>query len=482
LLEGLQRCELSGLDGAVERVLNVVSHGKSCMKLPEFESMLTRLKMAQLLSATKYENQAAADWLSIMDYNSQRIEEQQRLCLRDYFFGHRGGEFPMRWVHLHQFDLTLLLALTVKYQLHPLSVEDVVDQAPTKLDRYGGHYFMAIEHFELIGSTNGHEPVQVRGRHFTLFCAGPPHLDTILTVTQADRSFDHDWPGEIPSILGNKEDGWVTRLHKRLRAVRSRSRERRTDFLMYEILDLCTDDIIVVVRVYTARLKWLEDRFNMSKMGSEQSKVDWFNEVVTIKLQLAVVMRRLRGLQRILRRLMDDPDIASQLAGYLADVVDHLHEALEGAGHLIDMCLALSEAYEHAEERTQNNLHRDNALVRSFQEDRMNRLLGILTILTTTFTPLTFLAGIYGMNFVDEDGKPTIPELLWPHGYRDFWCLTILYLVMAASVGCWIWRKVSGSIRKSESGTPKEDGDSWGVAAHSTNTQTTTTSNYVAMP
>mmetsp|Transcript_96889 Transcript_96889/g.192073 ORF Transcript_96889/g.192073 Transcript_96889/m.192073 type:complete len:772 (+) Transcript_96889:71-2386(+) len=482
LLEGLHRCELSGMDdGTVEKVLDVVGHGKSSMKLQEFESVLTRLKMAQLLSATRYENQAASDWLSIMDYNSQRIIEQ-RLCLRDYFFGHRRREFPMRWVHLHKFDLTLLLALTIKYQLHPLSVEDVVDQATTKLDRYGGHYFMAIEHFEIVGSTNGQEPVQVRGRHFTLFCAGPPHLDTILTVTQDDRSFSHDWPGETPSVLGSKEDGWVTRLHKRLRAVRSRSRERRTDFLMYEIIDLCTDDMIVVVRVYTARLKWLEDRFNMSKMGTEQSKVDWFNEVVLIKLQLAVVMRRLRGLQRILRRLMDDPDFASQLSGYLADVADHVNEALEGAGHLTDMCVALSEAYEHAEERAQNNMHRDDALARGVQDDRMNRLLGILTILTTVFTPLTFVAGVYGMNFVNQDGKPTIPELLLPNGYRDFWIFTIAYLVMASIVGCWIWRKVSGSVRKSELARNMSKGEaSWGTWAYKTNMQNPTSS-YAAMP
>merc|ERR1719210_991486 len=102
-------------------------------------------------------------------------------------------DFPMRWVHLCKFDLTLLLALTVKYQLHPLSVEDVIDQAPTKIDRYEGHYFAAIEHLEVTGGTDGRTPVKIVGRHVTLFCAGPPHLDTVITVSQTDRSFAQDW-------------------------------------------------------------------------------------------------------------------------------------------------------------------------------------------------------------------------------------------------------------------------------------------------
>jgi len=441
LREGLHRCELHGLDGALEKVLSVVSRGNGSLKLAEFESVLTRLKLAQLLCTPRFQNQVSGEQMTVIEYNSTKVEER-KLSLRDYFFGHRRQDFPMRWVHLRHFDLTLLLALTVKYQLHPLSVEDVIDQAPTKIDRYEGHYFVSIEHLEVTGAINGHEPVKVRGRHVTLFCAGPPHLDTVLTVAQADRSFKQDWPGEVENYNG-QEDAWVGRLHKRLRGVRSRTRERRADFMMYEIVDLCTDDLRLVTRVYTARLNWLEDRLQKSKISSEQSKLDWFNEVGIVRLQLAVVSRRLRGLQRILRRLADDSDFSSVLTGYLQDVADHVNEAYEDAGHLGEKCVTLSAAYEHAEDRAQDKIHRENAQAQTLQDERMNKMLFILTILTTIFTPLTFLAGIYGMNFQAPDGKPGIPELLWPHGYLYFWILTLVYLVVSSFVGIWLWRRVA---------------------------------------
>lgn len=448
LREGLHRCELHGLDGALEKVLNVVGRDNGSLRLDEFESVLTRLKLAQLLSTPRFQHQAAAEQLTILDYNSQKVEER-KLSLRDYFFGHRRLDFPMRWVHLRHFDLTLLLSLTVKYQLHPLSVEDVIDQAPTKLDRYEGHYFAAIEHLEVIGANNGNDPVKVRGRHVTLFCAGPPHTDTVITVSQADRSFRQDWPGYSENT-GTQEDAWLGKLHKRLRAVRSRVRERRSDFLMYEIIDLCTDDIRQVTRVFTARLNWLEERLQKSKLSSEQGKLDWFNEVGIMRLQLAVVSRRLRGLQRILKRLTDDPDLTSVLTGYLQDVADHVNEAYEDANHLGDKCSTLSAAYEHAEDRAQDKIHRENAQAQTLQDERMNKMLFILTILTTIFTPLTFVAGIYGMNFQDMDGHPTIPELLAPHGYFYFMGFTIVYLVISCVGGTWLWRRVSGSIRRDE--------------------------------
>merc|ERR1719163_656414 len=97
----------------------------------------------------------------------------------DFFFGHRPRQMApgctmVRWVHLSGLDLTMLLALTVKYSLHPLSVEDVLEQSPTKIDRNGRNYFVAIEHLALSGASDGSEPVRVRGRHVVAFCAGPP--------------------------------------------------------------------------------------------------------------------------------------------------------------------------------------------------------------------------------------------------------------------------------------------------------------------
>lgn len=85
--------------------------------------------------------------------------------------------------------------------------------------------------------------------------------------------------------------------------------------------------------------------------------------------------------------------------------------------------------------------------MQSLQDERMNRMLFILTVSTTLFTPLTFATGVYGMNFVDKDGHPTIPELLNPHGYFYFWCFVIIYLMFASVAVVWMWRRLKGMRR-----------------------------------
>ena len=70
---------------------------------------------------------------------------------------------------------------------------------------------------------------------------------------------------------------------------------------------------------------------------------------------------------------------------------------------------------------------------RAFQDERMNTILYVLTIVTTAIVPGQFLTGLYGMNFVTEEGKPAMPELLWRHGYLYFWVATITSTVLMLS-------------------------------------------------
>ena len=61
-----------------------------------------------------------------------------------------------------------------------------------------------------------------------------------------------------------------------------------------------------------------------------------------------------------------------------------------------------------------------------FSEAKTSSVLYALTLVTTVFVPGQFLTGLYGMNFQDENGRPTIPELNWEHGYLFFWLLLII--------------------------------------------------------
>eukprot|EP00439_Symbiodinium_sp_Y106_P067415 s10_g11.t1 len=326
LRHGLERCGISGLDnGTLSRVFERVSgtgrtryvqfFGRT-LHLQAFETILCRLRLASLLARPWRAN------LSVVDYSCSKATDQyiDANNMRSFFFGHRPGArgpqdaWPVRWVHMPQFDLHLLLALTVKYSLHPLSVEDVIEQCPTKIDRLGANYFLAIELLTLVDNgqgpkaregqqRQGQQPVRVRGQHVAAFCSGPPHLDTLITVTQMDRKFSEDWPGgpgfcwfiedvvllrNCPTTFGH---GWPEKLRQRLKATRSRLRERRADSLLYTVVDLCADELVTVTRAFLARLSWLEEDL---RTRGDESLLD-LGEVSLAQLQLGIVTRRLRS-------------------------------------------------------------------------------------------------------------------------------------------------------------------------------------------
>merc|ERR1719277_573466 len=141
---------------------------------------------------------------------------------------------------------------------------------------------------------------------------------------------------------------------------------------------------------------------------------EWVSEVQLAQMQLAVVGRRVRGLQRLIRRVIEDPDLHAGLSGYVGDVRDHIDEAHEDSLYLQEKCRSLLEGSERAIERHQ-------AFCRQRADERLNMMVFVLTGATAIFAPVQFFAGVYGMNFVYPDGQPSIPELLWPRGYLYFW-------------------------------------------------------------
>merc|ERR1712098_737172 len=73
-------------------------------------------------------------------------------------------------------------------------------------------------------------------------------------------------------------------------------------------------------------------------------------------------------------------------------------------------------------------------------EKKMNELLFTLSVISAIFLPAQFITGLYGMNFVLDDGSPNMPELTWPHGYTFFWCLQALFLFIAITLVVVRWR------------------------------------------
>ncbi|CAE7350020.1 yfjQ [Symbiodinium sp. CCMP2592] len=408
------------------------------LQLQEFEAIVSRTVLARLVTGLEQHCQAIK-CLKVTDYSTRSIEPDIPKSLpedqcRRFFFGHRSsqvahGQSSVRWVHVTGLELSVVLALAVKYSLHPLAVEDTIQQNPCKIDRYGDHYFGTIERISLTHQRKEHGPVEVLGHHVSFFCSGAPNMDTVITVCQEDQSFEKEWPhagSTLVSTTLQRPELKLMKIEKRLRQPMSRLRERRANFFVHAVLDICADEISDVVRAFGNRLQVLEQD------ASQSNRVDSAGEeAATIRTQLALVDRRAKSLQRVVRRLLSDEDFSEGMFSYLSDVVDHLEEARDDSGRLAEKCMGIQQMHDRLAEQEQDQLLRDQELLRAQQADRLNNILFVLTLVTTIFCPAQFLCGVYGMNFVDDAGRPAIPELLWKNGYLYFWLLIVGYLIVA---------------------------------------------------
>jgi len=466
-------------DEALEKLTKAVLEGGGyhLIQLAEFETIISRLTLAQIVTFLEAKGGGLSTsiggaggpspaggpiTMTVSDYGVRRVTEQRVTDsqIRRFFFGHRPmPESPsdpslVRWMHLRGYNLNLLLGLTVKYNLHPLAVEDTIEQAPSKADRYGPHYFTTIEGLCLAAKADESQPVRVGGYHVAVFCAGPPLLDTVITIAQEDRSFAEDWPHApvdpakdgatvAPPTAPLQVDKWADKIRSRLHMPLSRVRERRADFLVYMVLDTTTDEMMMIMRAYTARLSWLEGRFGI--LGAQSPRALLF-EVVLVRRQLHVVSRRVRGSSRAVKKFIDDRDIASGLTAYLQDIIEHLDEVSDDCERLGGKCMALCEAYDRAVDKERDRRNRVNTeqvkkqeVRRAAQADRQNNILFLLAVVTTIFAPVQFLAGIYGMNFQHPDGTPSMPELVWHNGYSFFWALVLGYFVLCLMIAACVY-------------------------------------------
>lgn len=469
---GLERCGITGFDNeTLAKVFEHVTGTGRKLHLQAFETILCRLRLASLLMRPW-----RAKSLSVMDFDSSRVSDfevtSDNMC--QFFFGHRlctserhsligaspkcaanivslssvfGAKDLVRWVHMASFDIHLLFALTVKYTLHPLSVEDVIEQCQTKIDRLGGHYFLTIELLTLVdGDTSkGLHPVRVRGQHVAAFCSGPPQLDTLITVAQADRKFTEEWPGGAPQV--EVAGSWVPRMQQRLRAARSRLRERRADSLLYALVDLCADELVAVTRAFFARLTWLEEDL---RIRGNRSLLD-LGEVSLAQLQLAIVARRLRSLQRVVRRASEYQELhTTGSADYWRDCAEHLEEAYEDTLQMKERCDALKSAHEAVIERGQAEELQMQHDEQAAQAKKMNIMFFFLTVGSTIFTPVTFMSSVYGMNFENTAGTPTIPFLLEEEGYTYFWYGVLVYFTLAISFVVFVYHRFNQTTKRTK--------------------------------
>ena len=288
------------------------------------------------------------------DYSADRYQVAQVDDLKTFLEHHRPTWSHVRWIDVDGLtDMNVIRALSEKYDLHPLAIEDVlhVPQRP-KVEGYPG---------------------------------SEGHLPRLFVIARMMRLADDRLESEQVSfflgrntLLTFQETGGDVWDPIRQRIAKSGSRVRLNDvsFLLYALLDAIVDQCFPILEFYSDHLEELEEKV----LTTSQPKT--FRRIHTMKRELLILRRGAWPMREVINGLLREPHecMSDVTRTYLRDVYDHSVQIID-----------LIETYrEFATGLTETDM--------SALSNRMNEIMKVLTVMGTIFIPLTFLAGVYGMN------------------------------------------------------------------------------------
>jgi magnesium transporter len=284
------------------------------------------------------------------------------------------GRRPMTWINVEGLgDAWTVERFGELFGLHRLALEDTVNvHQRAKVEAYGDILFVVLRMVYCAGEKND----RCGTEQLSMFI-GPNWL----------LSFQEGQPGDC-----------FDRVRLRLREGSGKMRALGSDYLAYALIDAAIDNYYPVLEVYAQRIDELEDVIIDPVPG--RRVMDLAHE---IKANLLVLRRAIWPLRDALALLSrDDTErITDNTRIYLRDCYDHVVQVVE-----------LIETYRELTADLRD-------LYMSSLSNRINETMRILTIFSTLFIPLTFIAGVWGMNFDYAEGaKPlNMPEIHWYYGY-----------------------------------------------------------------
>lgn len=184
-------------------------------------------------------------------------------------------------------------------------------------------------------------------------------------------------------------------LRKRIKEGKGRIRKKGSDYLLYALLDIVIDNYFIVLEKLGDKIEELEDRV------FDNPQPEQLHEIHKIKREMIFLRKSVWPLREIIINLIraEVALIQQSTVAFLQDLYDHTIQVIDTVEAFRDTASGLQDAYL------------------SSISNKTNDVMKVLTIIATIFIPLTFMAGIYGMNFEH------MPELKWHWSYLVFWMI-----------------------------------------------------------
>ncbi|WP_028574416.1 magnesium/cobalt transporter CorA [Desulfonatronovibrio hydrogenovorans] len=275
-------------------------------------------------------------------------------------------------------EMEPIRAVGQRFQIHPLILEDIVNtKHRPKLDRSEEHIFLTMKTCLWADQDQG-----VR-------------LDQVSFILTGST---------LVCFLENR-DVFPDEFQKRLAEKQGRLRSMDIDYTLYALMDLFVDNFFLALEKLEDQLDLLEEEM------VEQPREEHLQKIFQIRRTISAIRQTVWPMREILSSILSrNEDLFGQKTRvFFRDLYDHCQQIMDSLELQRELNTSLHEVYL------------------SLISHRMNTVMKLLTIIATIFIPLTFIAGIYGMNF------EYMPELSWPAGY--FICLGFMAAIGLGLVG-----------------------------------------------
>ena len=304
--------------------------------------------------------------ISVVDYSKENLEEQQIQSIGE-IIKYKDSD-TVTWVTIEGLaNVEIIESIGAIFDIHQLVLEDILNthQRP-KFEEYDDHLYIVLK------------------------CLMSEDEDFSVTYEQVSILVLNNFV----FVFKEKSDDLLLPVQQRIRNSKGRLRSLGADYLTYAILDTIVDKNFILIDSLDEAVTSLEESLLVSEPTQE-----FLYRIQALKSELITIRRYVSPVRELMAAMLrsDSELIQEKTQIYLRDVSDHAIRVIESIESYRDMLSGLLEIYI------------------SSVSNKMNEVMKVLTVFASIFIPLTFLAGIYGMNF------EYMPELRWKWAYPVLW-------------------------------------------------------------
>jgi magnesium transporter len=299
--------------------------------------------------------------ISYFDYDEQNFAEKQVSNIEECFPFKTTP--TVTWINIDGLhDIQIIDKLGMEFELHPLLLEDILStrQRP-KIEDFDKHFFIVLR---MLRYNDGEQTVESE------------QVSIVL-----GQNFVISFQEQVGDVFEQIRD--------RIRNAKGRIRKMGPDYLAYSLIDAIVDGYFTILEKLGEKIELLEEQLVVEP--TERT----LHQIHRLKREMIILRKSVWPLREVISSLQrtESKLISKVTSIYLRDVYDHTIQVIDTIESFRDMVTGMVDIYL------------------SSISNRMNAIMKVLTIIATIFIPLTFIAGVYGMNF------KYMPELQWRWGY-----------------------------------------------------------------